>query len=315
MKKVALITPSFRNDIERCALLCDSIDRHVSAYERHYVIVNDDDMPLFADFNRPHRVVMPASQLLPHWLKPVPPWLSRRGRRMWWSLRSKPVHGWHVQQILKIAAGLQLPEQRFCLIDSDNVFTRPFDVSAYAGAERTPLYLDREAIRADAPLHAGWTCNCDRLLGHKEATAFPADDYIGNIIVWDQDALADMTRAIERATGKSWAQALCNTRAFSEYLLYGNFVRKSARHLSAHAITTESLANAYWDAAPLDSTAITAMLDDMAEPKVALCIQSFSHTPVSTIREAVGLQYFEGAAVAPVSKAVALEHIDARLDG
>jgi hypothetical protein len=316
MKKVALITPSFRKDLERCALLCDSIDRHLSCYERHYIIVNDDDLQLFAKFNGLHRVVMPATPLLPRWLKPVPSWLSRKGRRVWWSFRSKPVHGWHIQQILKIAAGLQLPEQRFCLIDSDNVFTRPFDVSAYAGAERTPLYLDRAAIRAESPLHAGWTRNCDRLLGHKEATAFPADDYIGNIIVWDKDALADMTRAIERTTGKSWAQALCNTRAFSEYLLYGHFVRKSAQHLAAHAITTESLANAYWDATPLGATAVAAMLDDMPEPKVALCIQSFSHTPVSTIREAVGLPYFEGTAVTlPSSTAMAREQIDARLDG
>jgi len=49
-----------------------------------------------------------------------------------------------------------LPEQRFCFIDSDNVFVRPFDMRKYAGGEQTPLYLDRAAIVADSPLHANW---------------------------------------------------------------------------------------------------------------------------------------------------------------
>jgi hypothetical protein len=198
-----------------------------------------------------------------------------------------PVHGWHIQQLLKIAAGLRLPEQRFCFIDSDNVFIRPFD-EAYAGGERTPLYLDRNAIAADAPLRAIWTRNCDRLLGQKE-TEFPADDYIGNVLVWDQHALHDMTLAIERVTGKSWPHALCSTRAFSEYLLYGHFVRNSPQHRAKHRITTESLANAYWDDAPLDTAAVAAMVDNTPLSQVALCIESFSQTSVSIIRDAVAL--------------------------
>jgi Family of unknown function (DUF6492) len=232
--------------------------------------------------------VLPGSKFLPRWLRLAPPWLVGNGRRVWWSFRSLPVHGWHVQQLLKIAAGLRLPEQRFCFIDSDNVFIRPFDVGAYAGGERTPLYLDRNAIAADAPLHAIWIRNCDRLLGQNE-TDFPADDYIGNALVWDKRALYDMTRAIECVTGKSWPHALCSTRAFSEYLLYGHFVRNSPQHLAKHRITTDSLANAYWDDAPLDTVAVAAMVDDTPQSKVALCIQSFSQTPVSIIRDAVGL--------------------------
>jgi len=288
-RTVALVTPSYRGDIERFALLCDSIDRHVRRYERHYVIVTDDDLPFFAQFGSNHRVVMPCSQLLPRWLKLVPFWLIHNGRRIWWSLRTMPVHGWHIQQILKIAAVSQLPAQRFLLVDSDNVFIRPFDVQAYAGGESTPLYVDRAAISVDAPLHANWVRNCDRLLGHKEPTGFPADDYVGQVIVWDKRTLNDMTCAIERATGKNWVHALCSTRAFSEYLLYGNFVRRSPQHLAAHRITTDSLANIYWDYAPLDAAAVIAMVDDASQSEVALCVQSYSRTPISIIRDATGL--------------------------
>jgi len=288
-RDVGLITPSHRNDLERFAVLCDSIDRRVTGYQTHYVIVNDDDVPLFAPYSRPNRVILPASRLLPSWLKLLP-LVSRKGRRIWWSFRSKPVHGWHIQQILKIAAVLQLPEQRFCIVDSDNVFVRPFDVGTYAGADRTPLYVDRAAISVDAPLHATWIRNCDRLLGADKATAFPADDYIGNGIVWDKLALRDMTRAIEGTVNNGWTQALCGARDFSEYLLYGYFVRNSPTHAATHRITTASLTNAYWEDIPLDLAAVTAMVESMRETQVALCIESFSRTPVSVIREAVGLQ-------------------------
>ena len=165
------------------------------------------------------------------------------------------MHGWHIQQLLKIAAVSSLPEERFCIVDSDNVFFRPFDVPAYAGGERVPLYVERGAIKADAPLHAVWTRNCDRLLGQAETT-FPADDYIGNVIVWDKRTVQDLTRTIAITMKRSWQEALCKTRALSEYLLYGHFVQSSQSHFQAHEIKTESLAFAYWDAEPLNAAAV-----------------------------------------------------------
>jgi hypothetical protein len=297
-RSVALITPSYAGDFERFSLLCDSLDRRVTGYERHYVIVSDDDLPMFQTFNGQHRIVLPSSQFLPRWLKLAPGVKLRNGRKVWWSLRAKPVHGWHVQQILKIAAAMEMPEQRFCLIDSDNVFVRPFDVGAYAGGERSPLYLQREAIAADAPLHATWTRNCDRLLGHAP-TCFPADDYIGHVIVWDKHAARAMARAIERATGLNWPLALCRTRAFSEYLLYGHFVQNSPAQRAAHETTSDSLAISHWTDTPLDAATVTAMIANAAPSKVALSVPSFSHTPVAMIRAAANLSTRDAAGGAP----------------
>ena len=287
-KVVALVTPSHRNDIERFILLCESIDRHVTGFARHYVIVNDDDIPLFASYNTEYRIVLPSSLFLPNWLRLVPPIFLRKKRRVWWSFRSGPVHGWHVQQLIKIEAVLKLPEQRFCIIDSDNVFFRSFDVATYAGADQIPLYVDPQAITAEAPLHSVWSRNCDRLLGH-EPTHFPADDYIGNLIIWEKAALRDMTSTIERVSGKSWAAALCRTRSFSEYLLYGHFVRRSRQHSTSHEVTNDGPSAAYWEKAPLNLAQLRGIIDALPDSKVALCVESFSDTSVSLIREAAGL--------------------------
>jgi Family of unknown function (DUF6492) len=285
---VTLVTASHRKDIDRFALLCDSIDRYVTGYETHYVIVNDDDMPAFARFNRQGRIVLPCQKLLPRWLKPLPPFLTRQGRRVWFSFRSGPMHGWHIQQLVKIEAALQLPSRRFCFIDSDNVFFRPFDMLEYAGADLTPLYVIPKAIAENNPRQAVWTRCCDRLLG-RNPTTFPADDYIGNLIVWDKLALQDMVLTIERVAGKSWAAALSSERAFSEYLLYGNFVRQSPQYLATHDVTTGSPAEAYWENEPLDLEALKNMVGNALPCKVALCIQSISSTPVPLIRKVAGL--------------------------
>ncbi len=55
---VSLITPSYWRDFERCALLCESIDRYVTSFARHYLVVADDDVRLFAKF-LPHRLRPP----------------------------------------------------------------------------------------------------------------------------------------------------------------------------------------------------------------------------------------------------------------
>src|ERR1019366_8061572 len=72
MHSVALLTPSHSKDIERFALLCDSIDACLTGYSKHYVIVNDDDVPLFAKYQSEKRVVVPVSRYLPKWLWALP---------------------------------------------------------------------------------------------------------------------------------------------------------------------------------------------------------------------------------------------------
>lgn len=283
MHSVALLTPSHARDLERFSLLCDSIDACLTGYTRHYVIVNDDDMPLFAKYQSAKRVVVPVSRYLPKWLWAVPRVLSPSRRRVWVSLLSKPVHGWHVQQIAKIAGVLAAPEERVCIIDSDNFFFRKFDISRYAGAEKSPLYVDHGAIRADAPFHSLWLRNCDAMLGLPE-TMFPSDDYVGNILVWDKATVRAMTEQIRSATGKSWELAMCRMRPFSEYLLYGRFVASSPAHLVAHQIVERSLALAHWDETQLDKSSIEAMMLAAAPGQVALCIQSYSGTSIGDIR-------------------------------
>ena len=121
---VALLTPTYAPHLELCTLLCESVDRHVTSFAKHYLLVPDCDLALFSRFASDRRVVIPASAFLPRWLRPLPRMFRRKRRQFWWSLRAKPVSGWHVQQLLKIAATIALPHQRFCILDCDIVLFR-----------------------------------------------------------------------------------------------------------------------------------------------------------------------------------------------
>jgi hypothetical protein len=288
MRTVALLTPTYAKDIERFDLLCESIDRYVRGYERHYVIVNDDDLPVFQKYASDRRVIAPSSAYLPTWLWAVPRFLAFKGRRIWVSPIAKPIHGWHVQQLLKISGALRAVEDRICIVDSDNLFFREFDVQAYAGGEKTPLYVSRAALLGKETMHTAWTRNAFRLLGLPEPL-FPADDYVGNVIAWDRQALKAMSEEIRLATGLDWRLALCRTRQFSEYMLYGQFIAHAPRFREQHQIVEKSLACTHWDEEQLDEAMIRALRDSAEPQMIALCIQSYSHTSVPDIRSAMQL--------------------------
>jgi len=283
MTAVGLITPTYSPDLERCALLCESVDRYVTSFSRHYLIVPDDELALFATFNGGRRIVMPLSEVLPSWLKPLPRFIERNRRRYWWSMRAKPVSGWHVQQFAKIATACLIPEVVSCLLDSDVVFFQPFDAAATGQNNRLPLFFRPREVTEETTLHAAWVRSTHRLLG-LETPTFPADDFIGHIIFWNQSAVKAMIARIERVTGRDWIAALCQAHKISEYILYGCFVRNSPSLLREHILTAESPCLSYWESNPLDEAALERLLYSAVDNYVAFSAQSISGTPVPSIR-------------------------------
>jgi hypothetical protein len=286
MNPVALLTPTYGRDLELCTLLCESVDRHVSAFSKHYLLVPDSDMALFAPFESERRSVLPASQFLPKWLRPLPRIIQRNRRQYWWSLRTPPVSGWHVQQFLKIAATMTLPHQRYCILDSDVVFFRDFDLSKFEYPNSIPLLRMPDEITLGKSRHSHWVETTHRLLGF-DTPPLPASDFIGHIIFWDQQTTRAMVSKIETVTGLDWVEALCRVREFSEYLLYGYFAQNDARFAATHSFSSSTPCVSYWDSPRLDQDELNQLLRRADADDVAFSVASFSGTPVQTIRAAI----------------------------
>jgi hypothetical protein len=288
MSSISLVTPVSRHDVELCALQCESVDRHLSCYVKHHVVVPDDDLALFDRFNGTRRVVVPASELLPAWLRPIPRLLQHKGERYWWSLRTSPVSGLHLQRILKIAAAIAFPEDRHCILKSDVVFFRQFDLSMLLRPRLAPLLETARDALANSPIHTQRVRTCRRLLGLK-ATSVPATDFSGRIVVWDRRAARAMVERIETITGAEWVEALCHARTISEYMLYGSFVQDSPEHRSEHASTSDTRCLSFGPPAP-DQATIEAALRTAAETYVALSTAGLPLTSIDILGAVLAAQ-------------------------
>jgi hypothetical protein len=286
MNSVALLTPTYGRDLELCALLCESVDRHVRSFSKHYLLVPDCDLPLFAGFESARRSVLPASQFMPDWLRPLPRIIQRKRRQYWWSFRARPVSGWHVQQLLKIAATITLPHQRYCILDSDIVFFRDFDLARFQSPNPIPLLTMPGQVTARDIRHSQWVETTHRLL-ELPAPGLPAADFIGHILFWDQQTARAMTSRIETVTGLDWVEALCRIREISEYMLYGYFVLNNVGFSEKHVPASSTPCVSYWNEPRLDKNQLNELLRRAGKDDVAFSVASFSGTPVEAIRAAV----------------------------
>jgi hypothetical protein len=262
------------------------VDRHVSSFDKHYLLVPDSDYELFSRFVSERRAVIPASAFLPAWLRPMPRMFQRKRRQFWWSLRAKPVSGWHVQQILKIAAAMALPHERYCILDSDIVFFRDFDLARFETPNTLPLFRVTNEVTADQASHSRWVATSHQLLG-LPTPPLPAPDYIGHIIFWDRDTTRAMVSRIESVTGRGWVEALCRTRDFSEYMLYGYFAESDAASAAVHSPISNTPCVSYWEAPRLDKAGLSRLFGRASHDDVAFSVASFSLTPVEIIRAAI----------------------------
>ena len=286
MNSVALLTPTYGRDLKLCTLLCESVDRHVTSFSKHYLLVPDCDLSLFSHFESERRSVLPASMFLPDWLRPLPRIIQRKRRQYWWSFRAKPASGWHVQQLIKIAATMSLPHERYCILDSDIVFFRDFDLARFEYPNSIPLLKMPDEVTSKQIRHARWVETSHQLLG-LPAPSLPAADFIGHIIFWDQQTARAMAAKIETVTQLHWVEALCRTREFSEYMLYGYFVESDRALSKRHTVAPRTQCVSYWDQPKLSKSDLNQLLCRANKDDVAFSVASFSGTPVQTIRAAI----------------------------
>ena len=141
-------------------------------------------------------------------------------------------------------------------------------------------------MTADQPRHSRWLETSHQLLG-LPTPPFPASDFIGHIIFWDQQTTRALIERIEAVTGLGWIEALCKTREFSEYLLYGYFVQNDPASAAVHNAVPSTPCVSYWEQPTLSKDELNELLRSADKHDVAFSIASFSGTPVDTIRAAI----------------------------
>src|SRR6185437_15060692 len=183
----AIVTPSYVQDFERCRLLCETLDRHVTGFAHHYILVEHRDMALFRQLQGPRRTIIDERELLPGWLRPFSDPSSLFRRRVWLSWRTKPLRGWHVQQLRRIAVAVHVPQDVLVFCDSDVVFVKPFDCGVFWRDGKVRLFRRDNTMEGEVRYdHRLWSRNAGLALGIA-APAVSPHDYISTLIAWRRE--------------------------------------------------------------------------------------------------------------------------------
>ncbi|MGL5363765.1 MAG: DUF6492 family protein [Bosea sp. (in: a-proteobacteria)] len=286
--KAAIVTASYAGDLERCRLLCASMDRFVTGWSRHYLLVEDRDVAAFRPLESAKRIIVPESALFPDWLKSRPDPTNLGRRRVWTGVGAlmrgvPPLRGWHAQQLRKLALPALMPEEVYLYADSDLMFLRPFDLSALSDARGTRLYRKPAGLTADMPEHVSWCHSASRALGLPEPT-IPSDDYINNLVSWTKANILALHAHLELQRGRHWMAEVAASRNFSECMIYGYFVDRFLGEKAGHWPAALPLAKTIWGPEDWPADGIVAAAAGLKEGQVAIGVQSFIGAKVETLR-------------------------------
>jgi hypothetical protein len=264
---LALVTTSFRRDLDRCRLLCASVDRFVDAAIPHYLLIDARDVPLFDPLRSNRRRIIAVERMLPWWLRRVP-----RSKRWWFSFRTLPVRNWILQQLVKLSVVDHVDADAYVFVDSDVTFVRPFAAGDVVRADGS-VRLFRVPESGQQPRHLNWHAAAARLLGLPPRRYF-GSDYIGNLITWRRDVLRQLHARLAGGRWGGWRPRLCNTLDFSEYILYGVFTEFVLGQAAGHWFDADDLCHCSWHYTLETQPQIDAFVDKLRPRHVAVLIQS-----------------------------------------
>lgn len=279
--RFGIITPSYAPDFERCRLLCQSIDQFVAPRINHYIIVDRADLALFSSLRQPHTQIITKEEILPWWIKRVP-W----GKNSWVSLKSLPLRGWLLQQIIKISAAQYIDEEVAVFVDSDVSFVRPFNFQSFVRNDQVRLYDEPDGNFDWMHTHVKWHQNASLLLD-LPPTPFPAPDYIDHVITWRRDNVVKMCEHVEQVSGRGWIETLSRVWHLSEYILYGTFVDRVLGEQAGHDRISQKLCHSYWGETPMSDDQLQGFMQEIAPEHVAVMMSAKSKMSVNQYEAAL----------------------------
>lgn len=273
----AIVTPSFRTDADRCALLIESVERFVAPHVKHYVIIDRRDLPLFRPLVSSRTELLIVEDIVPGWLIRVP-----GIRRFWLSLRTRPVKNWILQQLVKISIPFALRTDVLLYSDSDVFFIKPFDPRTLERGGNVPLYRET-GQRGVIDFNDRWQAVGSRLLGLPVETGCDTN-YVGNVITWRRENVVSMCECIEQNMLVKWQRAIVPLSVFSEYILYGLFADRLLGTSSGHWHDPVTRTLCHWQPTLLDIAGLEKLKQGERPEHYSVMISAKSKTPVADIR-------------------------------
>jgi len=280
-RRLAFLTPSFYGDFEQCGFLCESLAKFVVDDYIHYLVVDRADVPLFRQLESSRTQVIAKEDILPPWIVKIRIPLPKKGRNVRLSLKSRPVRGWHVQQMAKLTVCSQVEHDNVIMVDSDVFLAKRFRVAEVVGDGLPPLYCRPDVITDALPRHVDWQRTASRILG-LPAPTFPSADFITPYNFWRPDVVRALRERIEHVAGTDWMVVVARNWHFCEPVVYGTFVQAEGAAACGHTLADTPLCYSYWPHKRISDAEMARYLADMPAHCYAINIQSKAEMPLES---------------------------------
>lgn len=297
MTSLAIITPSYRPDLEGFRRLHQSVRLYSDGEVVHHVVVPRRDAHLFRAIGSDRLVVWTYGEVLPSQLIPtgliaaamrkLPAWPSSfncaaiNRNRPW-----KPVRGWVLQQIVKMCMIDVIDADIFLNIDSDVVLVRRITPEHFLDGGAVRLYAWEDAVRPDMGHHR-WAETAHNLLGLPWNPEDRYPDHIAGLVSWDTGLLRRCLERVEEVANKPWAVAIAEQLHFSEDLLYGTYVRSFGDEQDRSYQRETTLCHSYWEPEAMEAADVDEFVSKFTEEHRAVHIQSNTDTQDQVFRTVI----------------------------
>ena len=278
---VTLVTPSYANDIERFTLQRESIER-CGIDLPHCALVNHEDLALFEQipFQRNLRILSTRELLTPRFEARRIGWGRPRRELAHW--RGRPgIHGWYIQQLLKLAAPKVVETEGIVCLDSDTFFVdRVTADDFFAPDGRMHLYETDDDVDCEM---GEWYIHSLRFLGESLRNR-PIRRTTHSPVPMHRQVVLDLQAHIEQQHGVFWMEAMERAESIMEYSTYGAFARYVDKLQRTIPTRPDTLCLYYWFSEDMET-----LFSDLVErvrvrkPKAVL-INSNHGRPVSSYR-------------------------------
>ena len=226
MSSLVFVTPSYRGDINRFALLRRTIAKFYSGDAQHIVLVPKEDFALFSRrFTENRLTVLCQNDFVSNiyfssrFYKIIKATIPHRAYLLKrWAGRP----GWITQQIVKLAVPQYVHEDTVVILDSDILFLRPFTDSEFV--RDNGFLLLRQNPKDENSFHRDHVKRSRHLLGLPSgATNF---HYMAFPAIFQTQWIKSLQEYLEEKYSLAWQEVLYTQGILSEYNLYGVFVEE-----------------------------------------------------------------------------------------
>ena len=219
MPRLDAVLPLRAADCERAQILFRSLATFFEPLRTCYVVAPDDDAAAVRGQVPGGRyAVVRESEVIPEIRR------FRAAARLRAKLRlvGPPIHGWYVQQLVKLAVADRIETPFYLTLDADVICVRP--------TRYEDLVVDgRALVQTSPPNHPEWNDDAERMLGLPRS----GRQYGVTPAVLSVDAVRALAAHVG---GTTWRRFLLKNLPWTEYALYHTFLRRTDRFDEYHVV-------------------------------------------------------------------------------